>query len=133
MKKFIVASVALVLFISCGGGDNKEGKETKEEKKESTTDITQHPDYQKGLDLIAQNDCTACHKLIGEERIQGPTYEEVANKYASYPDTIIGHLANKIIQGGAGVWAETPLMTPHRSLTKEEAEAMVKYILLLKK
>jgi len=58
-------------------------------------------------------------------------YRDVANKYASLPDTIIGHLAGKIITGGNGVWGDT-YMKPHAGLSKEDEEAMVKYILLLK-
>ena len=41
-------------------------------------------------------------------------------------------IAEKIIKGGTGVWGSA-LMTPHASLAQEDAEAMVKYILLLKK
>ncbi|MFI5130217.1 MAG: c-type cytochrome [Chitinophagales bacterium] len=134
MKKFIVISFAFLALAACGGGDSKESKDDKkdngtEEKKENT-DLSSNPDYQKGLELIIKNDCLGCHKV--DEKIQGPTYRDVANKYASMPDTIIGHLAKKIISGGAGVWADFPLMTPHPALSEEDAKAMVKYILLLK-
>jgi len=64
--------------------------------------------------------------------LQGPSYRDVANKYASLPDTIVTHLAGKIIKGGSGVWGEVP-MTPHPALSEEDAKSMVKYILLLKK
>ena len=128
MKKFIVAAFALFALTACGGNDSKESKE---EKKDGASDISQNPDYQKGLDLIAKNDCLGCHRV--DEKIQGPTYRDVANKYASMPDTIIGHLAKKIINGGSGVWGDFPLMTPHPSLSEDDAQAMVKYILLLKK
>ena len=47
-------------------------------------------------------------------------------------DTIVSHLAGKIITGGSGVWGPA-LMTPHPTVSKEDAEAMVRYILLLKK
>jgi cytochrome c len=40
-------------------------------------------------------------------------------------------LADKIIKGGAGVWGQIP-MTPHPNLSKQDAEQIVKYVLLLK-
>jgi cytochrome c len=47
------------------------------------------------------------------------------------PDTIVSHLADKIISGGSGVWGEIP-MIPHPSISKDDAQTMVKYVLLLK-
>jgi cytochrome c len=126
MKKLIIATAMLASLMSCGGSDSSKSKE---EKKDEKADITQNPDYQKGLELIGKSDCLTCHKI--DEKLQGPPYREVANKYASYPDTIVAHLAKKILSGGTGVWGEIP-MTPHPALTQEEAEAMVKYVLLLK-
>ena len=41
-------------------------------------------------------------------------------------------LSEKIIKGGSGVWGAIP-MTPHPAVKQEDAEAMVKYVLLLKK
>lgn len=132
MKKFFLSAALLGLLASCGGGNKKEGGDQKESNaaETSTEDITKNPDYQKGLELIAQSDCLTCHKV--DEKITGPSYRDVANKYAGMPDTIISHLASKIISGGSGVWGEV-VMLPHASLSKEDAEAMVKYILLLKK
>lgn len=132
MKKIIIASFVFASLIACNGGDKKEDKkeEKKEEKKDTATDITKNPDYQKGIDLLSKNDCLGCHRV--DDKIQGPSYRDVANRYASMPDTIIGHLAKKIISGGSGVWAETPAMTPHPALSEDDAEAIVKYILLLK-
>ncbi len=128
MKKIICSVVLLSMLAACGGGSSE--KKGEEPKKETTEDITQNPDYQKGLSLITKSDCLTCHKV--DEKIIGPTYREVANKYAGMPDTIIAHLAGKIINGGNGVWGEV-YMTPHAGLPQEDAEAMVKYILLLKK
>jgi cytochrome c len=128
MKKFIMVSAVLALLMSCGGGDSNKSKE---EKKDETADITKNPDYQKGLDVLAKSNCGTCHKV--DERVpgQGPSFREVANKYGSYPDTIVTHLAKKVIKGGSGVWGEVP-MIPHPELSEEEAGAIVKYVLLLK-
>jgi cytochrome c len=134
MKKYLLLMAASGLIISCGGGDKeKKGEEeTKKEpeKTETVVDNSQNPDYQNGLALVGKSDCLTCHKI--DEKLNGPSYRDVANKYASYSDTIITHLAGKIITGGKGVWGEV-FMTPHAGLSQADAEAMVKYILLLKK
>ena len=127
MKKIFIPLVALTVLIACNGGGKKD--EVKDDKKEVTNDPSDNPDYQKGLNLIAGNDCLTCHKI--DEKLTGPSYREVANKYAG-ADTAIAYLSSKIISGGAGVWGPT-MMTPHPALAKEDAEAMAKYILLLKK
>jgi cytochrome c len=132
MKKIIIASFVFASLIACNSGGDKEGEKKEgqgEEKKESTNDMTANPDYQKGLDLIAKSDCLTCHKI--DEQLTGPAYRDVANKYAG-ADTAVNYLANKIIKGGTGVWGQVP-MTPHASLPEEDAKAMAKYILLLKK
>ncbi|HEY6504645.1 MAG TPA: c-type cytochrome [Chitinophagaceae bacterium] len=128
MKKYFIISIAMAALIACNSSETKsEKKETAtEEKKE--VDLSSNPDYQAGLAVIAKSDCLTCHKV--DEKIQGPTYRDVANKYAGMGDTIVAHLAKKIIEGGSGVWGEIP-MTPH-ALTDEDAQAAVKYILLLK-
>jgi cytochrome c len=41
-------------------------------------------------------------------------------------------LAGKVISGGSGVWGAIP-MTPHPQVKEEDAIAMIKYIMLLKK
>jgi cytochrome c len=134
MKKLIFSFGIILFLISCGGnsGEKKAEGDTPETKTETaeTTDLSANPDYQKGLGLIAKSDCLTCHKI--DEMLTGPSYRDVANKYAGMPDTIITHLAGKIINGGNGVWGET-FMTPHSGITQEDAEAMVKYIMLLKK
>jgi cytochrome c len=66
-----------------------------------------------------------------DEKVNGPAYREVANKYANSPDTIVAYLAGKVIKGGTGTWGSV-FMTPHPALSQEDAEAMVKYVLLLK-
>jgi cytochrome c len=124
MKKIIIASFVFVSLIACNSSGSKE------EKKDNANDITQNSDYKKGLALITNSDCLTCHKV--EEPLTGPPYRDVANKYASMPDSIVDHLAKKIITGGTGVWGEIP-MTAHPALSEDDAKAMVKYILLLKK
>ncbi len=124
MKKIIAVCVALAILAACGGNSEK-----KEEKKTDTEDITRDPVYEKGLALVAEHKCMTCHKI--SEPLTGPPYAEVANKYASYPDTIVSHLARRVIRGGNGVWGEV-FMIPHPAVSQEDAETMVKYVLLLK-
>ena len=121
--KFLITFFVLPFFIlSCGSGGGNKMKDP--------VDITKNPDYQKGLTLVANNKCLTCHSI--NETVTGPPYSEIAKKYASMPDTIVSHLAGKIISGGAGVWGQI-FMTPHPDLSKEDAETMVRYILLLGK
>jgi cytochrome c len=66
-----------------------------------------------------------------ERKIIGPSYADVAAKYENTEENVT-MLAGKIIAGGAGVWGEV-MMSPHPSLSEEDAKDMVRYILLLKK
>ncbi len=132
MKRLFITALGFAVLIACNN-ESKSDKvektsETKEEKP-AETPITENPDYQAGLELIAQSDCLTCHKV--DEKLTGPAYREVANKYASQAPGIIPQLAEKIVKGGSGVWGEVPML-PHPNITQENAEKMVKYILLLK-
>ena len=130
MIKIILPIAFIVFLTACGGSssDKKTGTDT-DKKETAVADNTTNPDYEKGLGLIAKSDCLTCHKV--DDKITGPSYRDVANKYAGLPDTIVTHLASKIISGGNGVWGDV-FMLPHPGISKEDAEAMVKYILLLK-
>jgi len=129
MKKIMISLAVVTALLSCGGSGDKKA-EGGDKKETATEDISKNPDYQKGLALVGSNDCLTCHKI--DEVVTGPSYRDVANKYASAGDTIVSHLAGKIISGGNGEWGQV-FMTPHAGLSREDAEAMVKYILLLKK
>lgn len=133
MKKlFIILSFSgFGLLISCGGGSDKnsETEARKDEaQQEAKAEPAENPDYEKGLALVGQNDCLTCHKI--NEASTGPAYKAVAAKYANTPE-VIDQLSNKVIKGGAGNWGAVP-MTPHPNLAKDDAVAMVKYILTLK-
>lgn len=117
--------------VACNNNSKTETSKAEEPKEESKpADISSNPDYQRGLALEAQNDCKTCHTI--DEKLNGPPFREIANKYAGMPDTIVTHLAGKIITGGSGVWGEI-MMTPHPALSQADAETIVRYILLLKK
>lgn len=82
-----------------------------------------------GEALLKKSDCLACHNV--SQKIVGPAYKNVAAKYPA-TDENIEMLADKIINGGSGVWGAVP-MSPHPALSKADAKEMVKYILSLKK
>lgn len=135
MKRILLTSAVALLFIACGGSET--------EKKDAATTATtseaaeaaatpapsDNPDYEKGLALVAGSDCLTCHKV--DEKLIGPSYRDVANKYEN-TEANVKMLAEKIINGGKGVWGEVA-MTAHPAVTQADAEQMVKYILLLKK
>lgn len=114
MKKIICAFGIVGFLISCGGADGSSDAASVE----------------KGSALVAGSDCMTCHRP--EERLTGPSYSEIAIRYSGRPDTIVTHLAGKIVHGGGGEWGEMP-MVAHATITQADAELMVKYILSLKK
>ena len=126
MKQTILIFALAALMSSCGSNDKNTPEASKELKK--TEETAASPEAEKGLDLIAGNDCLGCHKV--EDRVNGPAYREVANKYAGQPG-IEDTLAQHIIKGHVGTWGEIP-MTPHPNLSQDDARLMVKYILSLK-
>lgn len=125
MNRFLVISFLFGMSACGSGGSKSEKSETSE-----TSDITQNPDYQKGLALVSKYQCFTCHKI--DESHTGPSYRNVANRYAGASNAKVDELAQKIISGGKGNWGEI-MMTPHPSITEDEAKAMVRYVLLLKK
>lgn len=142
MKKFIVTLSFITTIIACGSNDNaaetteapaagteQGGGTTPAGTEPAVVDLSSNPDYQAGLALEAKSDCATCHKL--DEKLIGPSFREIANKYTN-DEATIDSLAGKIINGGAGNWGQVP-MTPHPQMSKEDAKTIVKYILLLKK
>jgi len=79
-----------------------------------------------GLQLINESDCKACHAI--NEKIAGPSYMEIANKYAQKDKN---QLVRNIIKGSSGIWGES-LMSAHPQLKVETVEKIVQYILSLK-
>ena len=78
-----------------------------------------------GTKLISGTTCLACHSTT--QKSIGPTYRDVAQKYAKDPKAI-EKLAEKIIKGGVGVWGQQP-MPPHPQHNIEETQQMIEAIL----
>jgi cytochrome c len=130
MKKVLGTMAAVIFLAACGGSDTKKIEETAAAPAATASnDLSSNPDYTKGLALVAGSDCLTCHKT--SEKNIGPAYKEVAAKYENTEENV-KMLAEKVIKGGSGVWGAVP-MTPHPQISQEDAEAMIKYIMLLKK
>jgi cytochrome c len=125
MKKLIVFAIIATGFFACNSAEEKTKTTEPEQKKTAAMD---NPDYDAGLNLVAKSDCFTCHKL--RETYTGPSYGDVAKKYANTPENV-SLLADRIIKGSQNVWGPA-MMTAHPGITKADAEKMVKYILLLK-
>ena len=130
-RKFLALSVIAASLYSCNNNETKSstaGADTAKAAEKPANDLSANPDYQKGIALVAGDNCLTCHKV--DETATGPAYRDVANKYTA-DEATINMLADKIIKGGSGNWGAVP-MTAHDTLSKDNAVAMVKYILLLK-
>ncbi|MEX2568507.1 MAG: c-type cytochrome [Cyclobacteriaceae bacterium] len=127
------------MAVSCGGGSSENSSETTAADPtpvlEPEVEISLEEKYKddpvfiKGVELMQQNDCPSCHMI--ERKIVGPSYADVAAKYETTEENV-GLLAGRVIAGNVGVWGEIP-MPAHPALSKEDAEDMVRYVLLLKK
>jgi cytochrome c len=128
--RFISFFILLVGFIACQSSADKTNVDTTPSTitTTNTTKSKKDPVYTKGLALVGKSDCLTCHKI--DDKLIGPSYKEIANKYAGAPNDAITALARTIIQGGSGNWGNVP-MTPHPGISQEDAETMVRYILTL--
>ena len=122
-SRFLILSVCTLALTACGGPATN-STET------ASVDVTKDPAYKAGLELVSKGDCATCHKV--DEKMTGPSYRDIAAKYANASDAEVSQVAQKIIKGGSGNWGEIP-MTPHPALAEADAVAMVQYIRLLKK
>ena len=77
-------------------------------------------------DLAKKHLCITCHVVKGAKTI-GPTYAEVAKKYAGQKDAEI-KLADKVKKGGQGVWGQIP-MPPNAAVPDADVKALVKWVL----
>ncbi|MDR2880616.1 MAG: c-type cytochrome [Azoarcus sp.] len=79
-------------------------------------------------DLAKAKNCMTCHKVA--DKLIGPSYKEVAVKYAGQKGAA-DLLVEKVIKGGVGVWGQVP-MTPNPGVTPDEAKKLVAWILATK-
>ena len=80
-------------------------------------------------DLAKKHLCTTCHVVKGTKTI-GPTYADVAKKYAGQKDAE-AKLAEKVKKGGQGVWGQVP-MPPNAAVPDADVKTLVKWVLSIK-
>ncbi len=93
-------------------------------------DIDREPSVkvlERGKVLMSYSDCFTCHKE--NDRKRGPAFHDIAARYPMN-SSYIRILSQRIIQGARGAWGNT-VMPPHPTISDEDAETMVMYILSL--
>lgn len=78
--------------------------------------------------LAQQRTCIACH--AAERKLVGPSYKDVAARYAGQADAA-DKLADKIVKGGVGVWGAVPMPANPR-VSQTEARQLAVWILSMK-
>ncbi len=78
--------------------------------------------------LATAKNCMSCHTV--DKKLVGPSYKEVAAKYAGQADAV-DKLAVKIMKGGSGVYGPVP-MPANTQVNEAEAKKLAAWILTLK-
>ena len=77
------------------------------------------------LQLANKNACMGCHAVA--TKILGPSYQEVAKKYAGQKDAE-ATLAKSIKAGGSGKWGPVP-MPAQTALSDADAKTLAAWVL----
>ena len=80
------------------------------------------------LALAQSKNCMACHAV--DKKLVGPSYKDVAGKYAGQKDAV-DKLAAKITKGGSGVWGPVP-MPANTQVNDADAKKLAAWILTQK-
>jgi cytochrome c len=75
--------------------------------------------------LATSKNCMACHAI--DKKLVGPSYKEVAGKYASDKGAV-DKLAAKILKGGSGAWGAVP-MPANTQVNEAEAKKLAAWVL----
>lgn len=78
--------------------------------------------------LATAKNCMTCHAV--DKKLVGPSYKEVATKYAGQKDAA-DKLATKITKGGSGVWGPVA-MPANPQVSADEAKKLAAWVLTLK-
>ena len=76
-------------------------------------------------ELAQKNACLACH--AADKKLVGPSYQDVAKKYAGQKDAVT-MLAASIQKGGAGKWGPVP-MPAQASLSDADLKSLAVWVL----
>jgi cytochrome c len=79
-------------------------------------------------DLAKAKNCMACH--ANDKRLVGPSYKDVAAKYATDKDAV-AKLAKKIREGGVGAWGQIP-MPANPQVSEAEALTLARWVMTIK-
>ena len=80
------------------------------------------------LALATSKNCMACHAV--DKKMVGPSYKDVAAKYAGQKDAV-DKLATKIIKGGSGVWGPVP-MPANAQVAEADAKKLAAWVMTQK-
>ncbi|MFN7692890.1 MAG: c-type cytochrome [Burkholderiales bacterium] len=83
------------------------------------------PLAQANLQLAQKQACMACHAV--DKKVLGPSYQDVAKKYAGQKDAV-AQLAASISKGGSGKWGPVP-MPAQPNLSEADAKTLATWIL----
>lgn len=75
--------------------------------------------------LAKSKNCMACHAV--DKKLVGPSYKDVAKKYAGDAKAA-DMLAAKIIKGGSGVWGAIP-MPANPQVNEADAKKLAAWVL----
>lgn len=75
------------------------------------------------IGLLSKHGCIACHAV--DNKLVGPSYREVAKKYAGKADAA-SYLSGKIRAGGSGVWGAIPM--PAQALPEADAKTIAQWL-----
>ena len=128
MKKISFFTVLLLIAgnISCNNSSTEtNGSNGKNADGTAVNGNAPEANIPEGMSLMTKSDCMTCHNAT--TKIVGPSFADIAAKYANTADNIT-KLDNTIINGGSGVWGSIP-MPSHPGLSKQDADKMVVYIL----
>lgn len=80
------------------------------------------------LALAKSKNCMACHAV--DRKLVGPSFKDIAAKYASQKDAT-DKLAAKIVKGGGGVWGPVP-MPANAALNEVDAKTLAAWVMTQK-
>jgi cytochrome c len=75
--------------------------------------------------LAKKHNCFACHQV--DKKLVGPAYKDIAKKYKGQAGAA-AKLAQKVKQGGSGVWGPVP-MPPNPTVPDADLKKLVDWIL----
>jgi cytochrome c len=87
------------------------------------------PEQAAAKELAQASGCLSCHALT--EKIVGPAYSSVAEKYKADPDAVSG-LVQSIQYGTKGKWGRIP-MPAHASLSGDDIKTLATWVMTVKK